>query len=88
MRIDGLSTIAAQFHGMLIDQFGVIHDGQNLYPGTLRVLTELKALGVPVAVMTNSGKRAAANVERLTRMGVPRDCFVDAVSSGEVAYGT
>jgi hypothetical protein len=28
MRIDGLSTIATQFGGMLIDQFGVIHDGQ------------------------------------------------------------
>ena len=40
--------------GMLIDQFGVIHDGQALYPGTLRVLNELKALGIPVAVMTNS----------------------------------
>lgn len=88
MRIDGLSTIATRFDGMLIDQFGVIHDGQELYPGTLRVLTELKSLGMPVAVMTNSGKRAAANVERLTRMGVPRDCFVDAVSSGEVAYGS
>ena len=86
MRIDGLSDIADRFDGMLIDQFGVIHDGERLYPGTLRVLTELKARGIPVAVMTNSGKRAAANVARLCRMGVPRDCFVDAVSSGEVAF--
>ena len=86
MRINGLSEITAQFDGMLIDQFGVIHDGQKLYPGTLRVLSELKALGIPVAVMTNSGKRAEANRKRLVKMGVPRDCFVDAVSSGEVAF--
>lgn len=86
MRINGLSEIAAKFDGMLIDQFGVIHDGQTLYPGTLRVLTELKSLGIPVAVMTNSGKRAEANRKRLVKMGVPRDCFVDAVSSGEVAF--
>ena len=86
MRINGLSEIAANFDGMLIDQFGVIHDGQTLYPGTLRVLNELKALGIPVAVMTNSGKRAEANRKRLVKMGVPRDCFVDAVSSGEVAF--
>lgn len=86
MRIDGLSVIASQFDGMLIDQFGVIHDGQRLYPGTLRVLTELQTLGIPVAVMTNSGKRAQANRDRLVRMGVPRDCFIDAVSSGEVAF--
>jgi HAD superfamily hydrolase (TIGR01459 family) len=86
MPIRGLGEIAAHFDGMLIDQFGVIHDGQKLYPGTLEVLRELKLLGIPVAVMTNSGKRAAANGERLVRMGVPREHFVDAVSSGEVAY--
>lgn len=86
MRIEGLSGIASRFDGMLIDQFGVIHDGQKLYPGTLRVLSELKSLGIPVAVMTNSGKRAEANRERLVRMGVPREHFVDAVSSGEVAF--
>lgn len=88
MRIKGLSDIAGQFDGMLIDQFGVIHDGQALYPGTLRVLMELQALGIPVAVMTNSGKRAEANRERLVRMGVPRGCFVDTVSSGEVAFNS
>ncbi len=71
MRIDGLSQIASRFGGMLIDQFGVIHDGQKLYPGTLRVLTELKELGIPVAVMTNSGKRAEANRRRLVKLGVP-----------------
>lgn len=86
MRIDGLSRIAGQFDAMLIDQFGVIHDGQRLYPGTLHVLKQLKDRGIPVVVMTNSGKRAAANVTRLVKMGVPRECFVDAVSSGEVAY--
>lgn len=86
MQLDGLSAIAAQFDGMLIDQFGVIHDGQKLYPGTLEALRGLHDAGIPVAVMTNSGKRSDSNVNRLVRMGVPRDYFVGAVSSGEVAY--
>lgn len=86
MRIDGLHEIASRFDGMLIDQFGVIHDGQQLYPGTLRVLSELRSRSIPVAVMTNSGKRAEANRQRLVGMGVPRGHFVDAVSSGEVAF--
>ncbi|MCA3556169.1 TIGR01459 family HAD-type hydrolase [Aestuariivirga sp.] len=85
-RINGLHEIASRFDGMLIDQFGVIHDGQTLYPDALRVLAGLKALGIPVAVMTNSGKRAEANRQRLVGMGVPRGHFVDAVSSGEVAF--
>jgi HAD superfamily hydrolase (TIGR01459 family) len=84
--IEGLSQIASQYDGMLIDQFGVLHDGAKLYPGSLDVLTHLRALRIPVAVMTNSGKRASANVRRLMQMGIPRDFFADAVSSGEVAY--
>jgi len=88
MRIEGLHEIVSRFDGMLIDQFGVIHDGQKLYPGTLHVLDELHRLGIPVAVMTNSGKRSQANRQRLVRMGVPREHFADAVSSGEVAFST
>ncbi|HTN97345.1 MAG TPA: TIGR01459 family HAD-type hydrolase [Nordella sp.] len=83
--IEGLADIAGQYDGMLIDQFGVLHDGRKLYPGSLGVLAELHRLGIPVVVMTNSGRRAAPNVARLTQMGIPRDHFVDAVSSGEVA---
>lgn len=88
MRIEGLHEIASRFDGMLIDQFGVIHDGQKLYPGSLRVLDELHRLGIPVAVMTNSGKRAESNRQRLVKMGVPREHFADAVSSGEVAFSS
>jgi HAD superfamily hydrolase (TIGR01459 family) len=88
MQIKGLREIASRFDGMLIDQFGVIHDGQSLYPGTLRVLSELQAMNIPVAVMTNSGKRSQANRQRLVKMGVPRGHFVDAVSSGEVAFNS
>jgi HAD superfamily hydrolase (TIGR01459 family) len=87
MRIEGLGQIAVDFDAMLIDQFGVIHDGQKLYPHAADVLARLDALEIPVVVMTNSGKRSAANRERIVAMGIPRMHFVDAVSSGEVAQG-
>jgi HAD superfamily hydrolase (TIGR01459 family) len=86
MQIRGLADIASQFDAMLIDQFGVIHDGQSLYPGTYEALFQLRSRRIPVVVMTNSGKRAAANRDRLRKIGLPRDFFDDAVSSGEVAY--
>jgi HAD superfamily hydrolase (TIGR01459 family) len=86
MRIKRLAEIASQFDGMLIDQFGVIHDGQKLYPGTADVLENLHRLKIPVGVMTNSGKRSLANRDRLVKIGVPRSHFINAISSGEVAY--
>lgn len=85
-RIAGLREIARDFDAMLIDQFGVIHDGQKLYPGAAAVLAELHAADIPVIVMTNSGKRAAPNAARVVKMGIPRAHFVDCVSSGEVAF--
>ncbi len=85
-KISGLREIAQDFDAMLIDQFGVIHDGQRLYPGAAEVMAELYTLNIPVMVMTNSGKRAASNVERVVKMGIPRRHFVDCVSSGEVAF--
>lgn len=85
-RISGLAEIASQFDAMLIDQFGVIHDGQKLYPGAAKVLAELHGLKIPVIVMTNSGKRAAPNTARVVQMGIARKYFVDCVSSGEVAF--
>ncbi|MFO0992757.1 MAG: TIGR01459 family HAD-type hydrolase [Hyphomicrobiales bacterium] len=85
-RLEHLSTIADRFGGMLIDQFGVIHDGEKLYPGVLDTLENLNRAKIPVVVMTNSGKRAEANRRRLVAMGLDRTLFVDAMSSGEVAY--
>ncbi len=88
MRINGLKDIASQFDAMLIDQFGVIHDGQKLYPGAAAAMAGLHALGIPVVIMTNSGKRAQASITRTVKIGIPREHFVDCVSSGEVAYQT
>jgi HAD superfamily hydrolase (TIGR01459 family) len=84
--IEGLAEIASDYDGMLIDQFGVLHDGSKLYPGALDVLAQLCERRIPVVVMTNSGKRTVANIVRLTKMGIPREFYADAVSSGEVAY--
>ena len=88
MQIKHLSDIALNFDAMLIDQFGVIHDGQKLYPGALSVLEQLHDRKIPVVVMTNSGKRADLNIARLLKIGLARNLFVDAISSGEVAYAS
>jgi HAD superfamily hydrolase (TIGR01459 family) len=85
--IVGLRDVAHKFSGMIIDQFGVIHDGQRLYPGAAEVLANLYRLGIPVVIVTNSGKRAAANTARIVKMGVPQHHFKACISSGEVAYG-
>jgi HAD superfamily hydrolase (TIGR01459 family) len=81
--IGGLRAIADRYDIFLFDQYGVLHDGQRTYAGTLDVLAHLAPRAV---VITNSGKRSAANRERLARLGIGRDLYRDLLSSGEVAW--
>ncbi len=72
--------------GILIDQFGVLHDGQAPFPGALDC-AEWLAARLPMVALTNSGKRAGLNLDRLERVGFPRRLFRAMVSSGELAHG-
>lgn len=83
--ISGLAEIADTFDGILVDQYGVLHDGRTRFPGARRCLEALKSRNVPVVMLTNSGKRASHNRERLMRLGISPDLFKSVVSSGDLA---
>ena len=84
-RIRGLADIASRYDAFLIDQYGVIHDGERLNEGAAEAIANLGAAGKAVVVMTNSGKRSRANRQRLSAMGLDLE-LPQVVSSGEVAY--
>lgn len=84
--IDGLGAISENFDLFLIDQFGVLHDGIRPYDGAIECLTNLKANGKAVVLLSNSGKRATANMARLLEFGFPAGSFDHVVTSGEVAW--
>ena len=81
-----LAELADRFDVFLVDQFGVLLDGRSAYPGAARALSELAGCGKRVAVLSNSGKRAAPNVDRLIRMGFAQEDFETVFSSGEAAH--
>lgn len=83
--IAGLSQIAGGFEAVLVDQFGVLHDGRSAAPGAADCLKRLRDRGVRIAALTNSGKRAGANAARLARLGFPEALFDAVISSGELA---
>ena len=84
--IAGLRQIAGDFAAVMVDQFGVMHDGTRPYDGAVEALKRLAGSGKSVIVLTNSGKRAAMNADRVRRRGFPADSFSGLVSSGEVAW--
>ena len=84
--IGGLCEIIGQFDVYLLDQFGVLHDGAHPYPGVVETLRALHGAGKKLVILTNSGKRAEPNLDRLAAMGVPRETICGVTSSGEVAW--
>ena len=82
--ITGLREIAGRFDAVLLDQFGVLHDGARPFPGALEAVRALKGAGLRLAVLSNSGKRAAANAARLAALGFERALFDAVVTSGEL----
>ncbi|RWC96818.1 MAG: TIGR01459 family HAD-type hydrolase [Mesorhizobium sp.] len=84
--LDGVAALAERYGLFLLDQFGVLHDGQQPYPGAVETLSALKRAGKTVILISNSGKRAAPNERRLLKLGFEAGSWDHFVSSGEVAW--
>lgn len=81
-----MTVLAQQFDAFLIDQFGVLLNGNGAYPFAPKALSTLAATGKPILLLSNSGKRAAPNEARLTKLGFNRADYLGVLSSGEAAY--
>ncbi|MBZ9848183.1 TIGR01459 family HAD-type hydrolase [Mesorhizobium sp. CA14] len=86
VHLDGVAALAERYGVFLLDQFGVLHDGQQAYPGAVEALSALKRAGKTVALISNSGKRAEPNERRLLKLGFEAGSWDHFVSSGEVAW--
>ncbi|WP_315779917.1 MULTISPECIES: TIGR01459 family HAD-type hydrolase [unclassified Bradyrhizobium] len=84
--ISGLSAIADRFDHVLLDQWGTLHDGRTVFPAALECLARLKRAHKPTLVLSNSGKRARSNAERLARLGVNTAAYDGILTSGEVTW--
>jgi HAD superfamily hydrolase (TIGR01459 family) len=81
-----LAAIAARYQGFIIDQWGVLHDGGEPYPGAIDCLTALRATGRRIVLLSNSGKRADHSTRRLAAMGYGAHLFDAVVTSGEACW--
>ncbi|MFI0843792.1 TIGR01459 family HAD-type hydrolase [Mesorhizobium sp. IMUNJ 23232] len=81
-----LSALVGRYDVFFVDQFGVLHDGHKAYPGAIEGLERLKASGGTIVLLSNSGRRARPNEERMLRLGFQPRSWDLFVSSGEVAW--
>jgi len=85
-KVSGLKPLINDFDLFLIDQYGVLHNGNEPYPGAVETLKKLKLLNKRVVIISNSGKRASVNISRLATLGFNDSLFDNVITSGEVAF--
>jgi HAD superfamily hydrolase (TIGR01459 family) len=81
-----LREIADQFDHVLLDQWGVLHQGDTVFPEARDCIRALRAAGKRVLILSNSGRRSEDNVERLAALALPADEHDGVLTSGEVVW--
>jgi HAD superfamily hydrolase (TIGR01459 family) len=82
----GLREIAPEYDGVILDLWGVLHDGSKPFPGVLDALARLKSAGKRLAILSNAPRRAHLVASRLTEIGIPPELYDHIHSSGEEAW--
>ncbi len=87
----GLSALVERYDGLILDVWGVLHDGGPAFPAALEVLKRLADRGTPVVLASNAPRRAARVAQTLGDKGIGAELYRRVVTSGDAlraALGT
>ncbi len=84
--LPGMKSLADRFDGFVIDVWGVLHDGEKPFPGTLDCLRRLADAGKRTVLLSNVARRAHMLAEDLAAMGIDRTLYGGLMTSGESAW--
>ena len=84
--LPSFSILAARYDAFILDLWGVIHDGQKMYPGAKDCLERLRGSGKKIVLLSNAPRRASVAAETLQRMGIRSGDYDALITSGEAAY--
>ncbi|WP_415501509.1 TIGR01459 family HAD-type hydrolase [Acetobacter orientalis] len=82
--LQGLSALADQYDGYVIDLWGTVHDGVQPYPGAVDCLKALRAAGKRVVMLSNAPRPAEVVCNQLEGFGVDRTLHDGVMTSGEL----
>jgi HAD superfamily hydrolase (TIGR01459 family) len=82
---EGISDISDSYGGLLIDQWGTLHNGQRPFDGVVETLENLRKRGKQIILISNSGQRIDYVAKKLNAMGIHDDLYDHIVTSTETA---
>lgn len=85
-QLPGLAAVIDRYDAVILDLWGVIHNGERPYDGVPECLDRLAAAGVAVCLLSNAPRRTGGVERRLAEMGIARDRYGHVMTSGEAAH--
>jgi HAD superfamily hydrolase (TIGR01459 family) len=84
--LTNLSSVIADYDALLLDLWGVVHDGSHLYPGVHSTMEKLRGQGKKIIMVSNAPRRAFKAADVLTKLGVESTLYDHVITSGEMGH--
>ena len=84
--INSFSTILDKYDFFILDQWGVMHDGQKGYKHAINAVNKLIIEDKKLVIISNSSKRKISSVNRLKDLGFNKNDFIEIMTSGEMIW--
>src|SRR5213078_3800609 len=81
-----LAPLMDGYDGVILDLWGVVHDGVRPYPDAPACLAALRRAGKRVVMLTNAPRRAEPIRVQLAAMGLGPELYDGVMSSGEASH--
>jgi HAD superfamily hydrolase (TIGR01459 family) len=81
-----LAPLMDGYDGLILDLWGVVHDGVRPYPDAPECLAALRAAGKRIVMLTNAPRRAEPIRAQLAGMGIGPALYDGVMSSGEASH--
>jgi len=86
--LESIREIIKKYEVFILDQWGVIHDGNRGYSHAIKCINYLKANNKKLIIISNSSKRKQSSINRLPILGFDSNLFDEVITSGEMIWQT
>jgi len=84
--INSFSEISDKYNVFILDQWGVMHDGNYGYDHAIDAVKHLIYKNKQLIIISNSSKRRISSINRLKDLGFDKNNFIEVMTSGEMIW--
>ena len=86
VHLAGIGDVMTNYDGVILDLWGVVHNGVSPFSQTLDTLKALKAAGKAVWLLSNAPRRISIVEMQLASMGIDAGLYTGLLTSGEASH--